>query len=105
LDNIFGIIYLQVEQYTNSCDKSTQTDFIYRETNVQVGEQGLPSTTTVEININHQIEELRQEQENVSQHQLNISVPPPTPEDEDLFFGFDWNDDNYGFMETYIFMD
>jgi len=59
----------------------------------------------VEININHQIEELRQEQENVSQHQLNISVPPPTPEDEDLFFGFDWNDDNYGFMETYIFMD
>ncbi len=103
--NIFGIIYLQVEQYTNSCDKSTQTDFIYREANVQVAEQDLLSTTTVEININHQMEELRQEQENVSEHQLNISVPPPTPEDEDLFFGFDWNDDNYGFMETYIFMD
>ncbi len=47
--------------------------------------------------------ELRREQENVSPHQSNITVSPPTPEEEDEYFGWDIND--YGFMETYIFMD
>ncbi len=57
----------------------------------------------MEININHQIQELREEQENVSQHEPNIIVPTPEEEDEYLVFG--WDIDYYGFMETYIFMD
>ncbi len=59
----------------------------------------------MEININHQIQELREEQEGVSQHEPNITVPPPTPEEEDEYLGLGYDIHDYGFMETYIFMD
>ncbi len=73
------------------------------------------SSGTPEIrNINYQIQELRlqqQQDENVSEHEPNtIASPPPTtpPEEEDDdFLGHDWSiyDYDYGFFETYIFMD
>ncbi len=81
---------------------------IYRGADVHVEEQDLLSNGTVRINVNYQIQELRQEQENISEHEPNTTVPPPppspTPEEEDDFLGLDYSIHDYSFLETYIFM-
>jgi hypothetical protein len=62
----------------------------------------------MKININHQIQELPQEQQdNLSQCELNLKAPPPppTPEEPDEYFGLGWHLNDHGYMETYIFID
>jgi hypothetical protein len=103
----FRIIYFKVPQYINSFDKSTQTDFTDREEkdlSENEEEKDPFANTTFEINVYHQMQEFRQEQENISPHPSNATVSPPTPEEEGALLGLSWGMDNFSFTEPYVLM-
>jgi len=104
----------------HSVDQGTQTDFIQQEEKHQEEEKIL-SSTTIEINIYPQIEELRQEEEQVLHNQSNTNISHPysplirpsswvillTPVYEGIhrFFGERWSPNGLGFMDGYTIVD